>query len=96
MLITLRYVFALLNNLLYLWRIVTASDSYRFRLFAGVIASDSYHFQLADQRYYFTLLSLCATYASVIASREIMALIWQLRCPVFFIDSSLVLPGKMR
>jgi hypothetical protein len=40
--ITLRYVFALLHNALYLWRIVIASDSYHFRLFAGVIAYDSY------------------------------------------------------
>ncbi len=30
--ITLRYVFALLHNALYLWRIVITSDSYRFRL----------------------------------------------------------------
>ena len=39
--ITLRYVFALSHtgNALYLWRIVIAFDSYRFRLFAGVIAS---------------------------------------------------------
>ncbi len=36
--ITLRYVFELLHNASYLWRIVIASDSYRFRLFVGVIA----------------------------------------------------------
>jgi hypothetical protein len=36
--ITLRYAFALLHNALYLWTIVIASDSYRFRLFVGVIA----------------------------------------------------------
>jgi hypothetical protein len=34
--IRLRYVFALLRNALYLWRIVIASESYRFRLFAGL------------------------------------------------------------
>jgi hypothetical protein len=53
----------LLHNALYLWRIVIASDSYRFRLFAGVIASDSYRSELAGQHYRFTLLSLSATYA---------------------------------
>jgi hypothetical protein len=37
--ITLRYIFALLHNVLYLWRIVIAFDSNRFRLLAGVIAS---------------------------------------------------------
>jgi hypothetical protein len=42
--IRLRYVFALLHNALYLWRIVFASDSYRS--------------ELAGQRYRFTLLSL--------------------------------------
>jgi hypothetical protein len=29
-----------LYNALYLWRIVIASDSYRFRLFVGAIAYD--------------------------------------------------------
>jgi hypothetical protein len=71
--ITLRYVFALLHNALCLWRIVIASDSYRFRLFAGVIASDSYCSELAGQRYRFTALSLWATYASIFASREVTA-----------------------
>jgi hypothetical protein len=58
--ITLRYVFALLHNALYLWRIFIASVSYRFRLFADVIASDSYRSGLAGQRYCLpgTLLSL--------------------------------------
>jgi hypothetical protein len=56
--ITLCYVFALLHNALYLWKIVIASNSYRFRLFAGVIASESYCFELAGQRCCFTLLSL--------------------------------------
>jgi hypothetical protein len=37
--IMLCYVFALLHNALYLWRIVIASDSYRFRLFVGIIPS---------------------------------------------------------
>jgi hypothetical protein len=53
----------LLHNALYLWRIVIASDSHRFRLFAGIIAYDSYRSELAGQRY--RLLSFCATYASV-------------------------------
>jgi hypothetical protein len=44
------YVFALLHNALYPWRIVIASDSYRFRLFAGDIAYDSYHSGLAGQQ----------------------------------------------
>ncbi len=56
--ITLRYVFALLHNALYLCRIVIAFVSYRFRLFAGVIASDSYRSELVGQRYRFTLSSL--------------------------------------
>ncbi len=56
--IMLCYVFALMHNVLYLWRIVIASDSYRFKLFAGVIPSDSYCSELAGQRYHFTLLSL--------------------------------------
>ncbi len=56
--ITLRYVFALLYNALYLLRIVIAFDSYGFRLFAGVIASDSYRSELGGQRYCFTSLSL--------------------------------------
>jgi hypothetical protein len=56
--IMLCYIFVLLHNALYLWRIVIASDSYRFRLFAGIIASDTYHTELAGQRYRFTLLSL--------------------------------------
>jgi hypothetical protein len=34
--ITLCYIFALLHCALYLWRIVIAFDSNRFRLFAGV------------------------------------------------------------
>jgi hypothetical protein len=55
--ITLRYVFTLLHNALYLWRIVIASDSYRFRLFAGVIAYDNYRAELAGQCYRFTSLS---------------------------------------
>jgi hypothetical protein len=55
---TLRYVFTLLHNALYLWRIVSAFDIYRFRLFAGSIASDSYLFELAGQRYRFTSLLL--------------------------------------
>jgi hypothetical protein len=54
----LRYAFALLHNALYLWRIVLASDSYRFGLIAGVIASDGYCSELAGQHYRFTLLSL--------------------------------------
>ncbi len=37
--IVLRNNFASLHNALYLWRIVIASNSYRFRLFAGVMAS---------------------------------------------------------
>ncbi len=56
--ITLCYVFALLHNALYLWRIVIAFDSYCFRLLAGVIASDSYCSELAGQRHRFTSLSL--------------------------------------
>jgi hypothetical protein len=75
--ITLRYIFALLHNALHLWRIIIDSDSYRFRLFAGVIASDSYCSELAVQRYHFTSLSLSATYASVISSSEEAVLIWQ-------------------
>ena len=55
--ITLHYVFALLHNALYLCRIVIASDSYRFRLFAGIIAYDSYRSELAGQHYRFTSLS---------------------------------------
>jgi hypothetical protein len=74
--ITLHNVFSLLHNALYLWRIVVASDSYRFRLFAGVIAHDSYRSELAGQCYRFTSLSFWVTYASVIASREVIALIW--------------------
>ncbi len=58
MAIMLRYIFALLHNALYLWRIVIASNSYRFRLFTGVIASDSYCSELAGQRYRFSSLSL--------------------------------------
>jgi hypothetical protein len=54
----LRYVFALLHNALYLWRIVIASDTYRFRVFVGIIASNSYCSELAGQRYRFTSLSL--------------------------------------
>jgi hypothetical protein len=50
----LRYIFLLLHNALYLWRIVIASDSHRFRLFAGVIAYDSYRSELAGQCYRFT------------------------------------------
>jgi hypothetical protein len=38
--------FALLHNALYLWRIVITSDSYCFRLFAGVIAYNSYRSEL--------------------------------------------------
>jgi hypothetical protein len=75
--ITLRYVFALLHNALYLWRIVIAFDSYRFRLFAGVIASDSYCSELAGQRYRFTSLSLWVTYASDIATRKVTVLFWR-------------------
>jgi hypothetical protein len=75
--IKLCYVFALLHKALYLWRIAIASDSYRFRLFAGVIPYDSYHSELAGQRYRFTLLSFRVTYASVIASREVTTLIWR-------------------
>ncbi len=56
--IMLRYVFALLHNVLYLWRIAIASDSYRFRLFTGVIASVIYSSELAGQHYHFTLLLL--------------------------------------
>jgi hypothetical protein len=56
--ITLCYIFALLHNALNLWRIIVASDSYRFRLFVGVIASNIYCSELAGQRYRFTLLSL--------------------------------------
>ncbi len=55
--ITLHYVFALLHNALYMWRIVIASDSYGFRLFAAVIAYDSYRSELANQRYRFISLS---------------------------------------
>ncbi len=80
--ITLHYVFALLHNALYLWRIVFTSNSYRFRLFAGIIAYDSYLSELAAQHYHFTLLSFKVTYESVIASREETALIWRLCCPV--------------
>ncbi len=75
--ITLNYVFALLHNALYLWRIVIASDSYCFRLFGGVIAYNSYCSELAGQRYRFTSLSFWATYPSIIASREVAALIWR-------------------
>jgi hypothetical protein len=75
--ITLRYIFALLHNALYLWRIVIAYDSYRFRFFAGFIASDSYRSELASQRYRFTSLSLWVTYTSVIASSEVTALFWR-------------------
>jgi hypothetical protein len=58
--ITLRYIFALLHNALYLCRIVIASYSYRFRLSAGVIAYDSYRSELevsviASLRYRFEL-----------------------------------------
>jgi hypothetical protein len=56
--ITLRYVFALLLNALYLWRIVIASDSYRYSLFAAVIASDSYCSELAGQCYHHRWASL--------------------------------------
>jgi hypothetical protein len=56
--IMLPYIFVLLHNALYLWRIVIASNSYRFRVFAGVNASESYHSELAGQRYCFTSLSL--------------------------------------
>jgi hypothetical protein len=59
--ITLRYVFALLHNALYLWRIVIAFDSYRFRLLADFIAYDSYRSELAGQHYCFTLLSFRVT-----------------------------------
>jgi hypothetical protein len=45
----------LLNNSLFLWRIVIAFDSYHFRVFTGIIASDSYRSELAGQRYCFTL-----------------------------------------
>ncbi len=80
--ITLCYVFAWLHNALYLWRIVIASDSNRFRLFAGIIAYDSYRPVLAGQRYCFTSLSFWVTYAGVVVFREVMALIWRWRCPV--------------
>ncbi len=54
---TLHYVFALLHKALYLWRIAIASDSYRFRHFAGVIAYDSYRSDLAGQLYFVIVLS---------------------------------------
>jgi hypothetical protein len=73
--IMLHYVFALLHNALYLWRIVNASDSYGFRLCAGVTAYDSYRSELAGQRYRFASLSFLVTYASAFASREVTALI---------------------
>ncbi len=66
--IMLRYVSTFLHNDLYLWRIVIASDSYHFRLFADVITYDSSHSELAGQHYRFTLLLFSVTYASVIAS----------------------------
>jgi hypothetical protein len=56
--IILCYVFALLHNALYLWRIDITSDSYRFRLFVGIITSDSYCSELAGQRHRFTSLTL--------------------------------------
>ncbi len=64
------YVFALMHNALYLWRIVITSNSYRFRLFAGVITSDSCRSEATGQHYCFTLLLLWAIYASVITSRK--------------------------
>jgi hypothetical protein len=46
-----------------------------------IFVKTSYHFsyrsELADQRYRFTSLLLLATYASIIASREVTVLIWQ-------------------
>jgi hypothetical protein len=35
----------------YLWRIVIASASYRFRLLADIIASDGYRSEVTGQRY---------------------------------------------
>ncbi len=70
--------------------VVIASDSYRFRLFAGVIASDSYRSQLAGQRYRFTLLSLWATYEVVIASREATSIILAITLPSY---SAIPLPN---
>jgi hypothetical protein len=77
MAITLLYVFVLLHNALYLWRIVIASNSYRLSLFAGVIAYNSYRSELAGQRYRFTSLLFRVTYASVIASGKVTALVWR-------------------
>jgi hypothetical protein len=54
----LRNDFASLHNALNLLRIVIASNSYRFRLFAGIMASDSYSSELAGQRYRYTSLLL--------------------------------------
>ncbi len=56
--ITLRYVFVLKHKALYLWKIVIASNSYRFRLFADVITFENYRSELAVQCYRFTSLSL--------------------------------------
>ncbi len=55
--ITLHYIFALLHNVISVENSY-CFDSYRFRLFAGVIASDSYSSELAGQRFHFSLLSL--------------------------------------
>jgi hypothetical protein len=52
-------------------RFISVENSYRFRLFAY----DSYRSELAGQRYRFTSLLYRVTYASVISSREVTALI---------------------
>jgi hypothetical protein len=66
--IMLYYVSTSLHNALYLWRIVIASDSYCFRLFADIITYDSSRSELAGQHYRFTSLSFSVTCANVIAS----------------------------
>jgi hypothetical protein len=57
-LLTLRYVFALLHNALTLLRSVIASFTYRSGHMGAVVASYSYCSKLIDQRYRFYSLSL--------------------------------------
>ncbi len=51
--ITLRYVFVFLYNILTLWRNVIASISYSSEHIGAVISSYSYHAKLIDERYRF-------------------------------------------
>ncbi len=92
--ITLRYIFALLHNVLYLQRIVNASDSYRCRIFAGVIASDSaLSLQvsvIALLRYRYCLSNISKHYHFYGSNGVIL----MITLPEFFIDSSPILPRK--